>query len=59
MELGFNNGTVAVKLVNRRRSAPGANWWFAQMRRVVSLAMEWKPAPPARPEQVYLPLGSH
>ena len=32
-----------------------ANWWFQQMREVVDKAMDWQPAPPARPEQIYFP----
>lgn len=28
-----------------------AQWWFGQMRRVVDHAINWQPAPPARPEQ--------
>jgi hypothetical protein len=39
---------------NRRRQR--AQWWFGQMRRVVDAALEWRPAPEARPEQVYLTL---
>src|SRR5687767_1989087 len=33
-----------------------AAWWFQQMRRVVDSAVEWRPTPPARPEQVTLDL---
>lgn len=35
----------------------GARWWFAQMRNVVARATDWQPSPPARPEQVYMPLS--
>jgi hypothetical protein len=41
---------------NRRRRA---QWWFARMRKVVDSAMEWRPAPPARPEQVYMRLSGN
>ncbi|MBI3417397.1 MAG: hypothetical protein HY043_19055 [Verrucomicrobia bacterium] len=34
----------------------GAHWWFGQMRIVVTRAADWRTAPPARPEQVYMPL---
>ena len=33
-----------------------ANWWFQQMRRAVNSAVEWRPSPPARPEQRTLDL---
>jgi hypothetical protein len=33
-----------------------ATWWFQQMRRAVDSAVEWRPAPPARPEQGSLDL---
>jgi len=34
-----------------------ARWWFGQMRVLVNSAIDWKPAPPARPEQIYFPLN--
>lgn len=34
-----------------------ARWWFSQMRSVVDRALDWEPAPPARPEQIYLILA--
>ena len=58
MELGLNKITVADLAPLQQRRANRAQWWFTQMRRVVDLAMEWKPAPTARPEQVYLTLLS-
>jgi hypothetical protein len=36
-----------------------AQWWFARMRQVVDSALEWRPAPPARPEQVYMTLSAN
>src|SRR5687767_2236975 len=33
-----------------------AAWWFGQMRKVVNAAVEWNPAPTARPEQTYITL---
>ena len=33
-----------------------ARWWFSQMRSAVDKALDWKPAPPARPEQTCLAL---
>ena len=42
----------------RRPARPGrARWWFNQMRHVVDAAFDWQPAPPARPEQIYLTLA--
>jgi len=42
----------------RRAARPHrARWWFSQMRAVVNSAMDWTPAPPARPEQVVLRLS--
>ncbi len=58
MELGFSARHA------RRRQQKGlqrqrrAQWWFSRMRGAVNDALEWRPAPPARPEQVYMPLGS-
>jgi hypothetical protein len=53
MELGLAGKTGR----GRSRKKARAQWWFSQMRRVVDAAMEWKPAPDARPEQVYLSLS--
>jgi hypothetical protein len=38
----------------RRQRRQRAQWWFAQMRRVVETAMEWRPENQGRPAQVYL-----
>ena len=38
----------------RQRRIPSAHWWFDQMRKAVDDAMDWQPAPPARPEQTSL-----
>ena len=35
-----------------------SRWWFQQMRQIVDNAFDWQPAPPARPEQTWLP-GTH
>lgn len=34
-----------------------AQWWFQQMRLLVNNAIDWTPAPPARPEQIHLVLA--
>jgi hypothetical protein len=41
----------------RRQRRQRAQWWFAQMRRVVDAAMEWRPESQGRPAQVYLALA--
>jgi hypothetical protein len=53
--------SLAGKAVRRGRQARRrrAQWWFARMRQVVDSAMEWRPAPPARPEQVYMSLSGN
>jgi hypothetical protein len=35
-----------------------ARWWFRQMHRIVDAAIEWRPAPPPRPEQKHLRLAA-
>jgi hypothetical protein len=35
-----------------------SRWWFQQMHQLVDRALDWQPAPPARPEQTWLP-GTH
>lgn len=32
-----------------------AQWWFDQMHRAVQHALDWRAAPPARSEQIWLP----
>lgn len=55
--MNFNRGSHdscrSARLEKRRRRA---QWWFQQMRMAVDKAIDWKPAPPARPEQIYMPL---
>ncbi len=36
-----------------------AAWWFGQMRRLVSAAVDWEGAPKPRPEQPWLGLSHH
>jgi hypothetical protein len=43
--------------VARNRQAR-AGWWFAQMRNIVSRAMDWEAAACPRPEQIWIP-GAH
>ncbi len=57
MELGFEQQPLAA--ASRNAHPPTrAQWWFKQMRRVVDIAMEWRPAPAGRPEQSYLGLSA-
>jgi hypothetical protein len=46
--------------LNRRHQVARsrAAWWFGQMRKAVNAAVEWKPAPLARPEQTYITLNT-
>jgi len=57
MELRLDARTYRAARQARRRRRQRAQWWFGQMRRVVDAAMEWRPAPPSRPAQVYLELA--
>jgi len=51
-------GPVAFRpMIRRRRRLTRARWWFEQMRQVVDRALDLKPAPPARPEQVFMQLS--
>jgi hypothetical protein len=55
MELTLANATPACRRAPRRqRRLPSAGWWFDQMRKAVDEAIEWQPAPVARPEQTQL-----
>ena len=57
MEFGIEN-RLNLQPAPRRVARPHrARWWFAQMRAVVSTAMDWTAAPPARPEQIHLRLS--
>lgn len=54
LELGFE-GAPRVATPRRRESrATRAAWWFSQMRRIVSQAIDWEAAPEPRPEQSWL-----
>ena len=58
MEFGIENRALnTVSAPRRGHRQHRARWWFSQMRAVVNTAMDWSPAPPARPEQVYLRLS--
>jgi len=61
LELGINgnklrmSGTGYPAMRNRRTRA---DWWFAQMRKIVGRAMDWEAAGQPRPEQIWIP-GAH
>jgi hypothetical protein len=56
MELSFDRNRNCRSL-NRRplTKSTRASWWFAKMRQVVNQATDFKPTPPARPEQIWFP----
>lgn len=61
LELGINgnksrmNGPTYPATRSRRARA---DWWFAQMRNIVSRAMDWEAAGTPPPEQIWIP-GAH
>lgn len=61
LELGIGSNKLRLDgkacPVTRSRHAR-ANWWFAQMRHIVSRAMDWQTAGTPRPEQIWIP-GAH
>ena len=61
LELGIHGNKLQLNgtghPVTRDRRAR-ASWWFAQMRTIVSRAMDWETAGPPRPEQIWIP-GAH
>jgi len=60
LELEFPGGQRRMTaLVRRENRAIRAAWWFAQMRRIVSQAIDWKAAPEPRPEQSWLGFPQH
>jgi hypothetical protein len=54
MELGLASTRGCHPVSRRQRHLSRARWWFERMRRVVDRAVDWPPAPPARPEQTWL-----
>lgn len=57
MEMTFEGPVLFRRVMRRQRRLTRARWWFGQMRSVVDCALDWKPAPPARPEQTHLTLA--
>jgi len=58
LELSLTNARGCHPLSRRQRHLNRARWWFERMRQVVDRAIEWTPAPPARPEQTWFPNAS-
>jgi hypothetical protein len=59
MELGLNGKARRNGRQNRQNRRRRAQWWFARMREVVDHAMDWRPTPPARHQQVYMSLSGN
>ena len=56
LEFGLERPQIFVLPNRRQERRSRAQWWFRQMRRVVSDALEWQPRPEPRPEQAWLGL---
>ena len=56
MEFGLDGNRNQCRPV-RRRTSPGARWWFDQMHSVVDRAFDWSRTAQARPEQIHLGFG--
>jgi hypothetical protein len=57
MELRLESKSQRLARLARRQRRERAQWWFAQMRRVVDAAMEWSPESQGPPAQEYLALA--
>jgi len=55
LEFSHLNGHGCLSLERPQRRPQRAAFWFARMRQVVERAIDWRPAPPPRPEQVWFP----
>jgi hypothetical protein len=56
LELSFGARSLrSTPTTTRRASIRNPQWWFQRMRQIVDRALDWKPAPPPRPEQIDLP----
>jgi len=58
MQLGLKAKQLRATARQKQQRQQRAQWWFAQMRRVVDTALEWKPSESGRPEQVCLSLAA-
>ena len=57
MEFGLDGNRSQCRTPARRRTSPGARWWFDQMHTVVDRAFDWSRTAQARPEQTYITFG--
>jgi hypothetical protein len=55
MELGFSPERTPCASANITRPPRNPQWWFSRMRQVVDQALDFRPAPMGRPEQIWLP----
>jgi hypothetical protein len=53
MELRIENAKICPSVVRRDQRAKRARWWFDRMRQIVGEAIEHRPAPEPRPEQIW------
>lgn len=51
--MSFGSGRVCRTEQLKRKRQTRAQWWFERMRQVVDRAVDWEPAPQARPEQIW------
>jgi hypothetical protein len=58
MELGIENAKLCPSVVRREQRARRARWWFDRMRQIVQQAVDHRPAPEPRPEQIWF-TGAH
>lgn len=57
MEMSFDNTAAFRPVIRSQKRLSRARWWFTEMYALVDRAIDWRPAPPARPEQTYLTLS--
>lgn len=57
IELSFSSTSSRRRNSRRQRRLRRAHWWFEQMRQLVNQAMDRRPAPTPRPEQIFLQLA--
>jgi len=53
LEMAFSGTPDCRPRVQRRLTR--AQWWFHRMRQLVDHAVDWRPTPPPRPEQIWFP----
>ena len=57
LEIRFQGNSPRRGPLRSQQRRNRARWWFNQMRQVVDSALDWKAAPPARPEQTFFGLA--